>query len=63
MGKEAITKVIEKHSHCKARTTNANLLSIVQERGHYVAYVEHRFYYSGDTYQEVIEELSKDGII
>lgn len=63
MSKEAIMKVIKDHSHCKARTANASLVSIIQERGHYVAYVDHSFYCSGDTYQEIVEELSKDGII
>lgn len=63
MDKEAIMEAIKKHSHCKAQTANANRISIVQERGHYVAYVDHSFYCSGDTYQEIIEELSKDGIV
>lgn len=63
MGKEAIMNVMKSHSHCKTRTASANTVSIVKERGHYAAYVDHEFYCSGDTYQEVVEELSNDGII
>ena len=63
MGKEAILDVMKRHPHCMTRTCNAQTVSIFQERGHYVAYVDHQFYCSGDTYQEIVEELSKDGIV
>lgn len=63
MGKEAILNIMENNSHCRVRTVNADLISIVQEHDHYVAYVDRQFYYSGDTYQEVVQELSKDGIV
>ena len=29
----------------------------------YIAYVDRQFYCSRDTYQEVVQELSKDGIV
>ena len=54
MGKEAILNIMENHSHCRVRTVNADLISIVQEHDHYVAYVDRQFYCSGDTYQEVV---------
>lgn len=63
MGKEAILDIMKDHSHCRVRTINADLVSIVQDHGHYVAYVDHQFYCSGDTYQEVVQELSNDGIV
>lgn len=63
MGKEAILNIMENHSHCRVRTVNSDLISIVQEHGHYVAYMDRQFYCSGDTYQEVVQELSKDGIV
>lgn len=63
MGKEKILEVMESHSHCKTRTSSANSVSIIKECGHYAAYVDHEFYCSGDTYQEVVEELSNDGIV
>lgn len=63
MGKEAILEVMRDHSHCKTRTSSTNSVSIIKERGHYAAYVDHEFYCSGDTYQEVVEELSNDGIV
>lgn len=37
-------------------------IDIVTENGHYVAYVNGEFYCSGDTYLEVVQELSKDRI-
>lgn len=63
MGKVAILNIMENHSHCRVRTIGDDIVSIVREHGHYVAYVNHQFYCSGDTYQEVVQELSNDGII
>lgn len=63
MDKETILNVMKNHRHCMVRTCNAQTVSIYQEHGHYVAYVDHQFYCSGDTYQEIVEELSKDGIV
>lgn len=37
-------------------------IDIVQDHGHYVAYVNGEVYCTGDTYLEVIQELAKDKI-
>ena len=39
-----------------------NTIDIVTENGHYVAYVNGEFYCSGDTYLEVIQELTDANI-
>lgn len=38
-------------------------IKIVPEHGHYVAYVNGELYCTGDTYLEVIQELTKDKIV
>lgn len=37
-------------------------IRIEQERGHYVVYVEDKFFCSADTFHEAIMELHKDKI-
>ena len=37
-------------------------VKIVREDEHYIAYVDGRFYCSGDTYYEIAQELHEDGI-
>lgn len=37
-------------------------VEIIHANGCYVAYVDGEFYCSGDTYNEVIQELTDDGI-
>ena len=38
-------------------------IDIVQERGHYVAYIDGEIYCTGDSYIEVIKELTEDGYL
>lgn len=40
-----------------------NIIDIKYEHGHYVAYVNGKPYCSGDTHQEIIQELLCDKII
>ena len=42
---------------------NKSQIDITQEHGHYVAYVNGELYCTGDTYLEVIQELTKDKIV
>ena len=36
---------------------------IAQERGHWVAYIDGEEYCTGDTYLEVVQELTEDGYL
>lgn len=63
MDKNKLLAIMECHQHCKFHTAVADKVSIIQSHGHYVAYVDGQFYCSGDTYLEVVQELSNDGIV
>lgn len=40
-----------------------NVVEINHENGHYVGYVNGKAYCTGDTYQEVVQDLTGDGYL
>lgn len=42
---------------------NKSRIDITQERGHWAAYIDGEEYCTGDTYLEVIQELTEDGYL
>lgn len=44
-------------------TIMSNDVEVIQEFGYYAAYVNGEFYCSGDTFMEVVNELTDDGIL
>lgn len=42
---------------------NKSRIDITQERGYWVAYIDGEEYCTGDTYLEVVQELTEDGYL